>query len=318
MSIFLYLAPLRGFTNALFRRIFFAHFEGIDAAIAPFISTLSVKQIRRVHIKDVLPENNPDAPLIPQLIGNDPEAFLQLAQRFSDLGYDTVNWNLGCPFQIVANKRRGSGMLPYPNLIDAFLERVMSASPIRISIKTRIGRMGKEEFFKLIPVFNRYPLAELIIHPRTGIQMYTGEVDLDTFEQSLSLLTMPVVYNGDISDYPTFVRLKNRFPGISRWMIGRGALANPFLPAIIRSKGKPFPTPSMVQFKAFHDDLYAAYQTELSGQAHLLGKMKGYWQFFSLTFENGQKIFKKIKKVNSIRKYEALVEKSWDSEILYS
>jgi tRNA-dihydrouridine synthase B len=305
--LFLALAPLRGFTNALYRNIYTAHFQGIDAAIAPFITTLSAKQIKRSHIKDILPENNHGMPVIPQIIGNDPDGFIRMAAVFHDLGFDTVNWNLGCPAQMVANKRRGSGLLPHPETIQAFLDTVLPAIPTRLSIKTRIGREKKEEIFRLLPIFNQYPLVELIIHPRTGVQLYTGCVDVETFAECLPHITHPVTYNGDIFDYAFFAQLQTRFPTISRWMIGRGVLSNPFLPEILRTENEYISRP-VERFKKFHDDLYAAYRDELSGPSHLMDRMKSYWLYFHSSFENGAAFFKQIKKVDSIQKYEETAE----------
>jgi tRNA-dihydrouridine synthase B len=310
------LAPIRSFTNALYRNLYSLHFTGLDGAIAPFITTLSAKQINRSHIKDILLENNHGMPVIPQILGNDPAGFIQLATKCHDLGYHTVNWNLGCPFPMVAKKRRGSGMLPYPEMIQAFLDKVIPAIPAHLSIKARIGREKNEEIFQLLPIFNAYPLEEIILHPRTGIQMYTGEVDLDTFAQCLPLLNIPVVYNGDIFDRDSFLTLQKRFNTVSRWLIGRGVLANPFLPEILRS-GEESPRDPVERFKRFHDDLYDAYRAELSGPTHLVDKMKGYWLYFFRSFENGEALFKKMKKVNTIQKYEALVDKFLESDAIW-
>jgi tRNA-dihydrouridine synthase B len=49
--------------------------------------------------------------------------------------------------------------------------------------------------FRLLPILNQYPMDAAIIHPRTGIQQYEGEIDLSAFEQCLSVLKHPVVYN---------------------------------------------------------------------------------------------------------------------------
>ncbi|MGD9974544.1 MAG: tRNA dihydrouridine synthase [Desulfatirhabdiaceae bacterium] len=305
-SLILTLAPLRGFTNALYRNLYSAHFQGIDSAISPFITTLSAKQINRSHIRDILPENNHSMPVVPQIIGNDPAGFIQLATRFHDLGYKTVNWNLGCPAPMVANKQRGSGLLPHPERIAAFLDHVIPRISARLSIKTRIGRIKKQEIFDLIPIFNQYPIEELIIHPRTGIQMYSGDVDLTTFGECLPLSNIPVAYNGDILDYDSFVRLKERFKSVSRWLVGRGVLSNPFLPEILRS-GKETIHQPVERFKKFHDDLFDAYRAELSGQSHLVDKMKSYWLYFFRAFENGESVFKQIKKVGAQKKYDEIV-----------
>jgi tRNA-dihydrouridine synthase len=208
---------------------------------------------------------------------------------------------------MVAKKRRGSGMLPHPGMIQAFLDVVIPRIPARMSIKTRIGREKKEEIFQLLPIFNQYPLEEIILHPRTGVQMYTGEVDLDTFAQCLPLLNIPVTYNGDIFDYDAFVQLRDRFKTVSRWLIGRGVLANPFLPGILRSGEENLPRP-VERFKKFHDALFEAYRVELSGPSHLVDKMKGYWLYFFRSFKDGEALFKKMKKVNGVKGYEALVE----------
>ncbi|MFH0726912.1 MAG: tRNA-dihydrouridine synthase family protein [Pseudomonadota bacterium] len=316
MPLFLSLAPIRGFTNALYRNLYSRHFKGIDAAIAPFITTLCAKQINRAHIKDILPENNNGMPVVPQIIGNDPAAFIQLATTFHNLGYPTVNWNLGCPFPMVAKKRRGSGMLPHPRMIAAFLDAVIPRIPTRMSIKARIGREKKEEIFHLLPIFNQYPLEEIILHPRTGVQMYTGAVDLDTFEQCLALLNLPVTYNGDIFDYASFISLRDRFRTVSRWLIGRGVLANPFLPGILRSGEETIFEP-VKRFKKFHDELFEGYRAELSGPSHLVDKMKGYWLYFFRSFETGEAFFKKMKKVTAVKKYEELVSRFFEEEAVW-
>ncbi len=144
--------------------------------------------------------------------------------------------------------------------------------------------------------------------------MFSGEVDLATFEECLPLLKIPVTYNGDIFDYDSFINLKERFKTISRWLIGRGVLSNPFLPGILRSGEENIPQP-VERFKNFHDDLFEAYRAELSGQSHLVDKMKSYWLYFFRSFENGETFFKKIKKANTLQKYMEIVGKflGWDA-----
>lgn len=313
---FLYLAPMKGFTTALYRNLYTRHFKGLDAAVAPFISTLSCQQIKNAHIKDILPENNNGLPLVPQIIGNDPERFILLSKRFYDLGYDTVNWNLGCPFRIVVKKKKGSGMLPYPDMIRSFLDDVIPRIPNRLSIKTRIGSKTNQDIFNLIPIFNQYPLDEIVIHPRTGVQIYTGIPDQAIFRACLDQLTHPVVYNGDIFDAKTFHNLRALYPEVDRWMLGRGVLANPFLPGTIKFSLDD-DRKNIETFKRFHDDLFDAYQNMLSGPAHLVDKMKGYWQYFSRAFQGGRKLFKKIKKVKTVDQYKTVVVQFFNTEPLW-
>lgn len=302
----LYLAPLRGITDAIYRNTFSKHFRGFDLGIAPFITTQQGNRIRRSRLKDILPENNIGMPVIPQILSKDPDAFIILAKAMADLGYDTVNWNLGCPYPMVANKGRGSGMLLFPDKIERFLEKIIPEIPCGLSIKTRVGRNNSEEIFHLAPMFNRYPLTEVIIHARTGIQMFDGVPDLDAFETYLGLSAHPVVYNGDITNLENFRALFHRFKDVNRWMIGRGVLSNPFLPEIIK-QDKDSVSDKIGQMKCFHDSLFDEYRQILSGPSHLLDKMKGFWTYFSLGFENGDQIRKKIHKMKKTKHYEAVV-----------
>lgn len=312
----LYLAPMRGFTDHIFRNTFSRHFNGFDGAVAPFITAPKLIRSKPSHLKDVLPENNVAMPLVPQILGNNSETFIPLAERLFELGYKTVNWNLGCPFPVVAKKQRGSGLLPYPERIQDFLEKTVASIPNRISIKVRLGRKTNEEIFKLIPIFNQYPLEEVIIHPRTGKQMYAGEPDLDTFEKCLELTHHRIVYNGDITSLKSFGELSVRFKGIDNWMIGRAAVSNPFLATIIKA-GKDEFTHKVDLFKKFYDDLFESYQQVFSGPGHLLDRMKGFWTYFSQSFENGQKIRKKIHRTHKLQRYLDILKKFFDDEAVW-
>jgi len=312
-NIILYLAPLRGLTEYVYRNAFSRHFDGFDAAVAPFIPTMTAARFKKTHLKDVLPENNQAMPIIPQIIGNNPEDFIPLAKRLFDLGYATVNWNLGCPFPMVAKKQRGSGLLPYPQKIEAFLEATIPAIPNRLSIKARLGRKKTDEILALLQIFNQYPLDEVIVHPRTGQQMYDGTPDLDMFGKCLEVSAHNTVYNGDINDLDTFKEFSQRFKTVNRWMIGRGALADPFLPAAIKT-GQNGSADKVEGFRAFYDDLFEQYRQAFHGPGHLLDRMKGFWTYFSRSFKDSHKIKKKIHRTQNLNRYLEIVERFFEEE----
>ncbi len=298
------LAPLRGLTDAIYRNTFARHFPGFDLTIAPFLTTFKGSKVKSAKLDDLLPANNKDLPVIPQILSKDADQFKILATMLFDLGYETVNWNLGCPYPMVANKGRGSGLLTEPNKIASFLETIADM-PCALSIKTRIGRHNSAEIKELIPIFNAFPLQELIVHPRLGVQLYKGEVDLESFSFCLANSTNPVTYNGDICRPADFQRLSRRFPEVDRWMIGRGALSNPFLPSQI--KGIPLPQQPLSSIKLFHDELFTLYSQRLRGGGHLLGRMKAVWFYLAAGFKNSRKILKKIQKTRKIEAYTALI-----------
>ncbi len=305
------LAPMRGFTDAIFRNALDALFDGIDIMMAPFISSVSGTRVKPKLLRDLLPENNARRDLIPQILGKSADEFIVMAQALYDLGYDTVNWNLGCPYAKVAKKQRGSGLLPYPDRIDAFLEQVNATIPNRLSVKVRLGRFHCDELFELMPIFNRYPLVEVIIHPRTGVQMYSGQVNLDAFQVCAEQSVHPVVYNGDIVSLDSFRQLKQKLHNVSAWMIGRGILSNPFLPEIIKSGQEAISTP-MVRFRAFHDLLFKNYSRRLNGPSHLLQRMKGLWRYLARHLEGGERLLKQIRKANKIERYQQVVDTYFD------
>jgi tRNA-dihydrouridine synthase B len=218
----LILAPLRGFTDAVFRNAFQRHFQGVDEAVAPFVTSIKGRRIKASHLLDLKPLDNRLMPVVPQILSNHEDEFIRLANTLFDLGYPEINWNLGCPYPMVAKKMRGSGLLPYPDVIDRMLEKILGRFEGRLSIKTRLGRFCADEMDRIIPVFNRYPLARIIVHPRTGVQMYAGTVDLDAFESCLVKISHPVVYNGDIHNLDGYRAMEARFEGVSGWMVGRG------------------------------------------------------------------------------------------------
>ena len=304
---------MKGLTDHLFRTAFADHFGGFDLAIAPFISSKRDHTFKPKYVKDVLPENNTALPVIPQILSNVAEDFTALANYLFDLGYDSVNWNLGCPSRTVTGKKRGAGMLPHTDLIRTFLDDVYSGIKGTISVKLRLGWTSSDDIFRLLPILNQYPLEAVIIHPRTGIQQYEGEIDLGAFEQCLSILKHPVVYNGDLRTYGDFMRLSRRFESISQWMIGRGCLADPFLPTVIRTGDTEVPD-KIQTVKRFHDDLFEKYSRILYGPSHLLNRMKGIWRYLSYSLKDCEKFTKKINKTQRPDQYVDLVNLFFETE----
>lgn len=315
---FLILAPLQGITDVVFRQTYVRHFSGIDQAMAPFISTMSSRRLKPSRLKDVDPELNAALPVIPQILGNNADDFIYLGNYLFDMGYAQVNWNLGCPHSKIAKKQRGSGLLPHPDKIDAFLAQVIPAMKPALSVKIRLGRKSKEEIRDLIAMFNAHTLDEIILHPRTGVQMYTGTADVDAFERAMEGCTHPMVYNGDIVDTASWERVRQRFPEINRFMIGRGILSNPFLPEQIKglkTDSQNWNSQKTERLKAFHTDLFNSYKQVFSGPSHLIGRMKGFWNYLGPSFKNSKKPLKKLLKSHSEQDYLDRVNEFWEMNL---
>lgn len=302
-TLYLELAPIRGVTDYVYRNIYGQYFDGFDTAMAPFITTFPGKDVKEKVLRDILPENNEKMKIIPQIIGKNPDEFIVLALKMFELGYKEINWNLGCPHKMVAKRGRGSGLLPNPEIIEAFLERVVDEIPNKLSVKIRLGRKSTDEVYKLIPVFNKFSLSEVTIHARTGIQMYEGKPYVDVFEKVYKSFEAPVVYNGDIFSKQDFSNFTDRFPELNKLMIGRGALINPLLPGLIKGEPEPEYQIRLKKIIDFHNHLFDAHRTRLSGPAPLLGRMKEFWSYYALQFLNFEKPLKRILKAKTIEKF---------------
>lgn len=226
------LAPMQGLTELLFRKVYEECFPGaIQRAVTPFLSLTHNMMMGAHYLRDVLPEANEGSiPITPQILGKEPEEFIALGNRLYDMGYEEVNWNIGCPMRNITGKHRGSGILPYPDEMKGVLDAVVPKLKPRLSVKMRIGLRDKEEIFALVPVLNAYPLASVTIHPRLGRQQYTGVPDMETFGRVLPMMEHPVIYNGDVTAPEDVRRIRTTFPAVSDIMIGRGILYRPTLP----------------------------------------------------------------------------------------
>ncbi len=312
-NITITLAPLRGITDSHFRSILARNFSGYDNALAPFISPQNHSHFPDTMLKDILPENNSQLAITPQLLHTQPKPFLILAKRLTQLGYTHINWNLGCPAPQVAKKKKGSGLLPYPEEICRFLDEIIPELEklcCALSIKMRLGYHDMEESQKLLPLLNNYPLKEVVIHPRLGRQLYKGEVDRDGFARIVELCRHPLVYNGDIISVKNFSLLQHQFPTIKKWMIGRGAIANPFLAEEIKGVAT---RERKERLFSYHQQLFATYSKLFSGPGHLLSRMKRIWGYLIHSFPDQQKQLKKIQKSATVEKYLHAVEEVFES-----
>jgi tRNA-dihydrouridine synthase B len=302
----IYLAPFQGITGSTYRKIYTKYFQGVDKLYTPFFNGINneLKLPARKLLEIGTPFEN-GISVVPQILSKDADEIIRFSHFCEKLGFTELNWNLGCPYPMVAKKKRGSGMLPFPEMIDEILQKVNAETSLPFSVKCRLGYSSPEEIFELIPVFNQHKIAELTIHARIGKQLYTGQPDLETFRKVITQLTVPVVYNGDIFSVSDFDKLENSFGSINTWMIGRGLLSDPFLPTKI--KKLPIPVDCQTTIRRFIDDLYYAYRKQKNDNLSLLGTLKEYWKYLSESFNDPHKVFNKLKKVNSFDEYEEAV-----------
>jgi len=301
----LYFAPLEGITTYTYRNTHREVFGGCNFYFAPFITPVENEKISIKNLRDILPENNTDTPLKVQVLTNNIDAFLKFENEIVALGYNEVNMNFGCPSGTVVKKNRGSGFLRDPEALDKFLNDVYMNSGIKYSVKTRIGFYEPEEWQELFAVYQKYPLTELIVHPRTRQMLYNGYPHMASFDLCCSSHEIPLCYNGNIFSKEDFVGIKEQYPNVSSVMIGRGAIMNP---AIFReiSGGESLKTEELVRFSAILEERYL----KLLGCEHYtLHKLKEIWIYMVQNFPQESKIAKEVKKANSLSDLNRAISK---------
>lgn len=308
MNITLLSSPLQGFTDFRFRKAFHKHFGGIDTFYSPYIKLNGKLIVKGSYERDILPENNTTLEVIPQIITNDAEEFLFVTKYVQQFGYKELNWNLGCPYPMVAKCGMGSGLISNTSQIEHILKRVHNETDIVVSMKMRMGYDNPTEILEVFPILDQYPIKNIAIHARIGKQLYKGGVDLDSFQKCLNHTKHKIYYNGDITSVTKFKELQERFPSIDHWMIGRGLIADPFLPFMIKNNTTEYPKKRFEIFEAFHDEIYREYDAYLQGPTPIRMKMLGFWEYFSESFSDPQKTYKKIKKAGNAKNYEKIVK----------
>ncbi|MEG0671253.1 tRNA-dihydrouridine synthase family protein, partial [Clostridium sp.] len=227
--------------------------------------------------------------------------------------YNEVNLNLGCPAATVVSKNRGSGFLAKREELDIFLDEIFKIKDMKISIKTRIGKDSPEEFYELIKIYNKYPIEELIIHPRTQKDFYGNKPNLEVFKDALFLSKSPVCYNGDIFTGNNHNKLIEDFPEVNKVMLGRGIVANPWLMNEI--KNNTFINKKVL--KDFHDEILNEYIELFNEDKNAIFRMKELWGYMIYIFSDNKKYAKKIKKAQRLSDYnEAVLSLFNEQEII--
>ncbi|MBE5957783.1 MAG: tRNA-dihydrouridine synthase family protein [Lachnospiraceae bacterium] len=310
----IYMAPLEGITGHIYRNTYEENFgECIDKYFAPFIVPSDNKRLAGKEIRDVIPENNyiENMHLVPQILTNNGTHFLKAAAQLKTMGYNEINFNAGCPSGTVVNKNRGAGFLKDPIHMKRFFDEVFEETEklgVKVSVKTRIGFESPLEFEDIMKVYNQFPFEEIIVHPRTGRQMYKGVPDMEQFGYACDNAKVSLCYNGDIKTVDNYNDIIDKY-NIDSVMLGRGIIRNPMLPEqIIYGCDIDYD-----KIRKFHNEYYRRYCEVISGDVHVLFKMREVWIYMSEIFENPHKCLKMVRKAQSLKAYDEAVERIFSS-----
>ena len=289
------LAPMLGLIDAPFMNAI-AEVGGFDEIFAPYMladeRSMPKPQVLARRFSGISKSVN----LVPQLLSNNADAFVAIANILNDLGYPKVNWNMGCPIKFVVSKNRGAALLRDLENLERLLDSAIGRLKPELSVKIRIGFSSPDEFPAIIEIFNKFKINELIIHARTAEQQYGGEPYRQAFIESAGNSLNPIVYNGDITRAD---EADISLPNLKGYMIGRGAIANPYIGLQI----KGLPADNVPTFKQFATEITHWYCARNS-----LNRLKELWKYFAKALDKPDEIFAKLQKINDSEKFCETVE----------
>lgn len=299
-----YAAPMEGVNIAMYRNAHKEIFGGIDKYFAPFLVPNEGVKFKNKQLVDIVPENNQGIDVVPQILTNKSQDFIRVSHEIKDLGYKVINLNLGCPSGTVVAKNKGSGFLALPDELDKFLYEIFSKCDVKISVKTRLGIQSHEEFHKILEIYNKYNMEELIVHPRVQKDYYKNKPNIEIFGEIAKCSKNKVGFNGDIFTPSMCKEIEDKFENVDSIMLGRGIIANPGLATEIITGEKLDPN----KLRKFHDYLYQENLEKQCGNTNVLYRMKEYWYYMHHTFEDSKKHWKKIKKSTKLEVYEEVID----------
>ncbi len=300
-----YFAPLEGLTDSIYRRLHHECFPGVDRYYTPFLSPTVHRSLTNREARELPPADKVGFPVVPQILTKSAEDFLWLAGVCRDLGYTEVNLNLGCPSGTVTAKGKGSGMLRDLDSLDKFLEEIFKDAPLPISVKTRIGFESPDEFPRLLEIYNRYPIAELTVHPRVRRVFYSGPVDMEQFRYATENSANPICYNGSLCNLRQMEDIGVEFPGVEAVMVGRGLIGDP---GMFTPGGTTAP-----KLERFHDLLLDNYIREFGGSRNAMFRMKENWRHWLCKFADSESLGKRLRKTTDVTEYKTITKEIFHS-----
>jgi nifR3 family TIM-barrel protein len=223
------LAPMSGITDRPFRRLIRRCNPG---AVGLFTTEfISIEALWNKSERSLLMMRSDDDefPFAVQLFGRDIERMVHAGKIAVERGAQLVDINCGCPAPKVVKRGGGAALMKEPEHLQALVQAMVDALPVPVTVKTRSG--WDEESQNVVEVALRAQDAgasAVAVHPRSRKKLYSGNADWGLVEQVASALTIPVIGSGDIRT-PDEERERFTNSGCAAFMVGRGALHNPFV-----------------------------------------------------------------------------------------
>jgi len=229
----LILAPLAGYSDLSFRLLCRQYGAGLCYTEMISCHGLVYQKEKTLRMTETVPEERPVAL---QLFGSDPDKMGQAASLVSDMPFDIIDINMGCPVRKVTKKGAGAALMKDMRLAASIISEVCNNTDLPVTVKIRTGwnhdSVVAPEFAKMA---EDNGVSAIAVHGRTWSQGFGGQVDWQTISRVKKNVSIPVIGNGDIDTYQSAIQFMEQ-TGCDGMMVGRAALGNPW---VFTSDGTP-------------------------------------------------------------------------------
>jgi tRNA-dihydrouridine synthase B len=304
----LYLAPMAGVTNKVFRRI--CKRFGADVLVTEFVSAEGVFR-RNERTREYLDFDEIERPLGVQLFGGDAAHMAEAARQVVDwVGPDFIDLNFGCPVNKVVAKNGGSALLKdCPTLASVAESVVRAVSPLPVTAKIRIGWDAESiNAVRVAKILEECGIVALAIHGRTRAQGYSGEADWHVIGDVAQSVALPVIGNGDLFSPEDVVRRRSE-TNIAGVMIGRAAMSAPWIFSQIKSflnSGELLPPPTLSERWQIIIEHCRAEVESWGAEAPAMRAMRARLMAYSKNLAEAKSLREKLQHVSSINDVERI------------
>ena len=248
----LFLAPMAGFSDRAMRRV--CHEMGAEYSVSEMISAKAVtfgdkKTFSLAAIK------SDEGPVALQIFGSEPEIMGRATSILTERNWEAdglvspsaIDINMGCPVHKIFSNGEGSALMRAPELIHRIVKAVKENTDLPVTVKHRTGVDSEHiNAVECALAAESAGASLIIVHGRTKVQMYSGDVDRETIKNVKKNVHIPVIANGDIVSLSDAISMLSD-TGCDGIAIGRGAVGNPFLFRKITAtlEGKSFTEPTL-------------------------------------------------------------------------
>ncbi len=300
----IFLAPMAGFTDAAFRKV--CEDYGVGLTFTEMISVNALSRRNKATLK--LLQFLSDEKVGVQLFGYDPEIFVKAIEvlkefeKENNFKFAVIDLNFGCPASKIIRQGSGSALMSRPNKIKQIVEGVVSVAERPVFCKIRSGISSKKiNAVEIAKICEDAGASLITVHSRTQKQGYTGKADYSVIKKVKDSVKVPVCANGDIKDYASYLKCKE-MTGADYFMIGRGALGNPFVFKSILDKKDIKPSAEMKR-ESFFSYMNLAEELNIN-----FNQIRIHAQNFTKGIIGSSKIRNALSKVNSVDEIVEILE----------